>query len=66
MAKFAESVLHEILIITQENTCPKLKTHYSMNCNINGYLKYKVVLHPWNGMIERSDLVLGFNSILIR
>jgi hypothetical protein len=34
-----------------------------MNCNINGYLKYKVVLHPWNGMIERSDLVLGFNSI---
>jgi hypothetical protein len=34
-----------------------------MNCNINGYLKYKVVLHPWNGMIERSDLVLGFKLI---
>ena len=63
MAKFDESVLHEILIITQENPCPKFKTHYSMNYNINGYLQYKVVFHSWNGMIEASDLAASFKQI---
>ena len=62
MAKFAEPILHEILIITQENPCLKFKTHYSMNCNINGYLQYKVVFHSWNGMIEASDLVGMFSA----